>query len=309
MNRRVVAIAAPLLAATVLGTASGAAFNAPEARDARLADFPEVAIQLTEDGIVAPERVAAGYTLLVEENRTAAPGHAFVLRVPDDVSEAELRETLGGEALVSEVPDWFWRAEFMGNGDGAAPDGAAIALADLQPGRYIVGDPYSPPAEFARFTVTGSGSTLTANAPIAADVQAELFEMGFTLPETVPAGQQIWQFRNTGAMLHEIAIFPAPVGATQADIETAVSAELAADMGGDPAKARATIDALGAEWVGWSAKPVAGISVLSPQRASWAQIGLEPGTYGAVCFVPEPNSGKAHLMLGMTAVFTAQADA
>lgn len=302
MNRRFVAVLAPLLAATVLGTASGAAFNAPEARDARLAEFPEVAFQLTADGITAPARVSAGYTILVEENQLAAPGHAFVLRVPDDVSEAELSETLAGEALVSEVPEWFWRAEFMGNGDNAAPDGSAVALAHLEPGRYIVGDPYSPPAEFARFEVTGS-TPAVEEAPLVADVQAEMFEMGFTLPETIPAGPQLWEFRNAGAMLHEIAIFPVPADATRADIATAVSAE----MGGDADAARATIDALGAEWVGWSTSPEAGVSVLSPQRASWAQIDLKPGVYGAVCFVPEPNSGKAHLMMGMTAVFTVQA--
>lgn len=100
-----------------------------------------------------------------------------------------------------------------------------------------------------------------------------------------------------------------PAGATPEQVQEAVSAELAAEFGGDPAVTRATIDALGEEWVGWSSNLQAGVGVLSPQTTTLAQVDLEPGTYGAVCYIPEPNSGMFHLMMGMTDVFEVTAPA
>jgi hypothetical protein len=309
MNRFSAIALVPLIAAGVIGSAGGAQLGLNDV-DPRLAGYPELTIRLTEERVEAPASVPAGYTLLVEENVIDHPGHAFVLRVPDDVAESDLKEALAGDSLVQEIPEWFWRADFLGNGDRAALDRPAVSLVDLEPGRYVAGDPYRPATEYARFEVTEeAGAQPESAGNLEADVDATLFEMGFELPETVPAGRQIWEVTNTGAMLHEMAIFQVPVGATPADVEAAAAAELQAEMSGDPAKARATIDAMGDEWKGWTGLPnlVAGVGVLSPQRVSLAQIDLEPGTYGAVCYIPEPSSGKAHLMLGMTEVFTVEA--
>ena len=106
-----------------------------------------------------------------------------------------------------------------------------------------------------------------------------------------------------------MAIFPVPAGATPQQVQDAVSAELQAEFGGDPGEARFAIDALGGEWAGWSSDLMAGVGVLSPQATTLAQVNLEPGTYGAVCFVPVQNSGVPHLMMGMTKVFEVMAPA
>lgn len=278
------------------------------ALDPRLTGYPELTIRLTEDGIEAPASAPAGRTLLVEHNDENYPGHAFVLRIPDDVLDSAILEALAGPAVAEETPEWFWRAEFLGNGDRALPGRPAVALVDLIPGRYLVGDPFRPTDQFARFEVTAPASTADAASDPDADVIAELFEMGFALPDDVPAGRKVWEIRNTGAMLHEIAIFPVPAGATTEQVTAAVSAELEVEFGGDPARARATIDALGPDWKNWSADLIAGVGVLSSQRSSWTQFDLEPGTYGAVCFVPEPTSMTPHLMLGMTDVFQVAGD-
>jgi hypothetical protein len=302
------AAAVPLLAGAVLFSSSRAEdASAPDlAIDPRLADYPQLVIELNEERIEAPAAVAAGPTLLIEENPIEGPGHAFVLRVPDDVSDADLAASLGNAAPVEETPEWFWRAAFLGNGDRAAAGRPGIALVNLQPGRYVAGDPYRPASEFAVFEATGDGSSeLPA---IATDGEADLFEMGFNLPEQIEAGRQVWEITNTGAMLHELAIMPVPAGATQEQVETAITAELEAEFGGDPAAARATIDGLGAEWKGWRGEHglVAGVGVLSPQGTSYAQFDFAPGTYGVVCYVPEPNSMTPHVMFGMTAVFTVE---
>jgi hypothetical protein len=304
MNRLLIAVVAPLLAASVF-TSAGAKMLAPQDLDPRLAGYPELTIVLTEERIEAPESVPAGRTLLVEENELDEPGHAFVLRIPDDVSDAEIATALGGKSAAEETPDWFWRADFVGNGDYALLERPAVSLVDLEPGRYLAGDPFRSPREYARFVVTAPKFDLEPLGPDPdADVSGKLHEMAIDLPAEIPAGRHVWEIENSGAMLHEVAIFPVPDEATPEQVVAAVSAELAVEFGGDPVTAREAIAALGSEWNGWTTDEVGGVGVLSPQRVSWTQFNLQPGTYAAVCFVPDPASGKAHLMMGMTTVFT-----
>lgn len=298
------------LVATLVAPAVGlgllAAFTSEPAAmphiDPRLQGYPTVTVTLTEDAILAPEEIAAGPTVLIVENEETGPGHAFVVRIPEDVSDQELAGALSTSTpIVAETPDWFWTAAFLGNADRATTEQPSVALVGMEPGRYVVGDPYRPTTEFAQFTV--SGPDLGETALPDADLEIELFEMNFSLPDELEGGPQLWQVENSGAMLHEMALMPVPVGATPEQVQEAVAAELAVEFGGDPVEARATIDALGGEWVGWTTDLVAGVGVLSPQEATLAQVNLEPGTYGAVCYIPEPNSGMPHLMLGMTKVF------
>jgi hypothetical protein len=306
MKSRAAIMLAPLAALSLIATVAGEPAAMPEI-DSRLQGYPTVTVRLTDDAILAPEKVAAGPTVLVVENEEEGPGHAFVFRVPDDVSDAELTSTFSSGSVVENTPDWFWSADFLGNADRATTEQPSVALVGIEPGRYVVGDPYRPVTEFAQFSVPAPALAAT-NLP-EPDLSIELFEMGFSLPDQLAGGPQLWQVTNTGGMLHEIAFFPVPDSATPDQVQAAVSAELQAEFGGDPAETRAAIDALGAEWVGWSSDLVAGVGVLSPQAATLAQFNLEPGTYGAVCFIPEPNSEMAHLMLGMTDVFEVTAPA
>ncbi|MEZ4561848.1 MAG: hypothetical protein R2853_03865 [Thermomicrobiales bacterium] len=300
MKSRAVLMLAPIVALSLATTVAGKHAAMPEI-DVRLQGYPTATVRLSDDAIRAPEEISAGPTVLIVENEEVEPGHAFVLRVPDEVSDAELASTLSSGTVAESTPDWFWTADFLGNADRATPEQPAVALVGMEPGRYVVGDPFRPVTEFAQFSVPAPALN-AANLP-EPDLAIELFEMDFSLPDHLPGGPQLWQVTNTGGMLHEIAIFPTPEGATPEQVQEAVSAELAAEFGGDPAASRAAIDALGGAWVGWSSDLVAGVGVLSPQATTLAQVNLEPGTYGAVCFIPEPNSGIPHLMMGMTAVF------
>jgi hypothetical protein len=303
--RRVISLVFFLTLIAVAATGvTGEAMEAAVGLDPRLADYPVFRIRLSADRIETPALAAAGPTVLVEEQLESGVGHAFVLRIPDEVNEAAVAAALAEPPAAEVVPDWFWQAEFVGNGDRAVAGQPAVALVDLKPGRYLVGDPYRVKAEYARFTVSADLAAPADREEPEAEVVADLFEMGFRLPDTVAAGRQLWRVTNAGALPHEIAIFPVPVGATPEQIETAIGAELAVEFGGDPAAARATIDALGADWRGWSSRLVAGVGALGPQRWSLAQVDLSPGVYGAVCFIPLEGDGTPHVMLGMTEVLT-----
>ena len=298
------------LLAAGAGEARTAARADAEALDPRLAGFPELEIRLTEERIEAPARVAAGRTLVIEENLGAEPGHAFILRVPDDVPEAELAAALAARTSAAEAtPEWFWRSTLVGNPDCAAPDGGrAVALVDLVPGRYLVGDPYRPGSEYARLEVGEGGDAADRPEP-AADVVAGMHEMAFDMPAELVAGRQVWQVQNTGAALHEIAVMPVPAGATTEQVVAALGAALAAEAAGESFEDQGAPADLGPAWMGWEVELVAGVGATSPTRSVWAQIDLAPGTYAAVCFVPDPATFTPHAMMGMIEVFTVAAPA
>lgn len=305
MLRGILILLLALLALTAPGARAAHGRAGDAELDPRLAGFPEVVVRLTADGIETPARVAAGRTLLVEENHDAAPGHAFVLRVPDDVAEADVAAALAPDAppMLAATPDWFWRATFVGNADRATPNGGrAVGLVDLEPGRYVAGDPYRPVSQFARFEV--SGEAAPAGTEPAADVAATLTEMTIGLPATVPTGPHLWRVENIGGMLHELAILPVPAGATVDQVQAALATALAGEVAGGVFEEQAAPAELGAAWAGWRPDLVAGVGVLSNGRPVAAQIDLAPGSYAAVCFIPLPQTGERHLAMGMTTLFT-----
>lgn len=282
-----------LLAAVIGGARNhSASADIPEgALDARLAGYPDVLIRITDMDIEAPETAPAGRVLLIQRNDSQTDAHFFILRVPDEVTEAQVAADLATEA----IPDWFYQSRFVGNPDRAAPGGGQVyGLVDLSPGRYLVMDPLSL-GKFDRFDVGGQTTDpVEATTDPADDVVVELFEMGFTMPDTVESGRQLWRIDNGGAAIHEIALMPIPAGATSEDALEA----LGALYDGQPIP-----QDLGATWADWEFSLVNGVGVTSPGVSAWAQFDLEPGRYVALCFIPGAND-VPHLMNGMAQTLT-----
>ncbi len=256
--------------------------------DARLAGHPEFLVRIGAQRIETPANIAAGRTLVIQENRVGERGHSLLLRFPDEITEDEIAKELSPETATEEGPPWFFDALFLGMTDRAAPDGGrAVGLVDLVPGRWVAGSVFRVPWEWGRSEITAAPSTQPATDPTA-DVVAGMREMAFDMPTAVPAGPRLWKVENTGAMHHEIVILPVPAEAT------------AGTQGAD------ALAPFGPAWAGWQAEPVAGIGMTSPQRTAWGQFDLEPGTYAAVCFIPDVNQPTFifHLTEGMTRVFT-----
>jgi hypothetical protein len=49
-----------------------------------------------------------------------------------------------------------------------------------------------------------------------------------------------------------------------------------------------------------------GITGLAPGSSAWLKLDLHPGNYAALCFIPDPTTGKPHVMLGMITALTVQ---
>jgi hypothetical protein len=81
-----------------------------------------------------------------------------------------------------------------------------------------------------------------------------------------------------------------PDGTTRDNIEAAIAVEMGGTPEGEPMDFEATI-------------PAAYIGEQSTGITAWAAISLEPGTYAAMCFVMDPETGMPHAMMGMHQVF------
>lgn len=117
-----------------------------------------------------------------------------------------------------------------------------------------------------------------------ADFSVVLTDFAFTMPAQIKAGKQIWEVTNKGAQPHEIPIARLMPGKTLQD-----ALRFLQDPEGAPPF----------EYVG-------GLQAIDSGRTAWAVLDLAPGEYIALCFVPDPASGEAHIELGMITAFTVQ---
>jgi hypothetical protein len=267
--------------------------STPEASGSALAalGYPELLVRVDGDAFEMPENtVPAGRTLVRLENVGEESWHGFMLQVPDEVSDEQVVADLGPEAEAP--PPWLFEAFYPGFPGETLPGQTSLALVDLRPGRYIVlGDTVQP------FEVVGDvatpGATPEAEEPVA-DGTVRLFDFNFKfeVPEPVASGRQVWAVTNTGEHPHELLLArsPEPVTAEQVMELMACESEGATPTGGGPAFG--------------DFEPVGGIGWLSPGATAWTEVDLEPGTYVALCFVFDLETGLPHVAMGMVAVFT-----
>ncbi|MDQ3526218.1 MAG: hypothetical protein M3451_14365, partial [Chloroflexota bacterium] len=105
------------------------------------------------------------------------------------------------------------------------------------------------------------------------------------------AGENLVKVENAGVQPHFVEVSKVPDGTTLENIE----ATIAGFMGGAP-----------------EAEPIAetdfaGFATTVDQSGGttiWVTMDLEAGTYAALCFFPDPETGMPHAAMGMYIVFT-----
>jgi hypothetical protein len=263
--------------------------------DARFAGFPTVTIQLDDAGIHVLDVITAGRTLFIADNTTAAPSHLRTVRVPDDITDDQLTTDLAD--LPHLTPAWFDRATFLGTPDRTASHAQTFGLVDVIPGRYIVLDQLAGSTTFARLTVLAADGAEIHRPPApVADVTVMMDEMAFAISGVVPTGEQVWQIADLGRLPHDLAMYPVPAGATDAQVIEAITTVL---QGQDLWTSH--LDPL---WFDWSFVPISGTGVVSPGGTVWAQFDLPLGTYAVLCLFAGTSTVPQHLMDGMVQIFT-----
>ena len=233
--------------------------------------YPELAIEISDTGIELPPSIPAGRTLISVHNSGSMPARAELALDPDPSSMSSTPATL--------IPNWLANNTFPGMPNWTPHGATGYAVSDLLPGSYTV----SSGMTVRMLTVTGPPELVASPAPDAeppSTATVTLFEFDFQLPANVSSGAQIWKVVNAGRMPHELQLAAIPAGTTRDDL----------------------LDAIGrAQMPG---TPVGGLSQLSPGSAAWLEVDLPPGTYAAVCYIIDPDTGDPHAVEGMVEVFT-----
>jgi hypothetical protein len=251
----------------------------------------EVAYTFTGDALEGPSSLAAGY-------------HTFTFRNDGDTGVEFRIGQLKGDATVKDVVTAGQNvdAAFENGGDPAAALRTLVSMVDFWGGSFAepgqtttVGIPlakgnYAVIGAYGEETKVDLTMTLEVTEGEAtpapqAEVTVEMVDFAFAIPSDLKAGEQTWQFVNTGKQAHHASIMRIKEGKTMEDVMSFAETF----EGEDPTD------------------EVAHIDLLSPGSSNYVTLNLTPGTYVTLCFVPDyakGGDGAPHMAHGIMQSFT-----
>jgi hypothetical protein len=290
-----------LLLLLVVGLAPAAARQAtPEDAASPLAGlgYPELVITTDGTDFDPPAEVEAGRYRLVLQNNGELNADIELYQLPEGITPDDLLAAFEED----DVPDWFFETVF-GGGPVSAPGQTGDVVVDLTPGEWVFNlytyteDEEGEDADLPKI-VTVTGEMPAVEDPAGA-VEIEMDEFDFAVPDDLAAGPQVWQVTNVGEQPHHMIGVSVPDGTTEEQV-----AELAATFFGPPATPEAGATPVEPALSFEDVEDAFEVGILSTGRVNWLGFDLAPGTYAAICFLPDPETGMPHVMLGMVEVFT-----
>lgn len=246
------------------------------------AEIQDVAIAAADYSFDAPDTLEAGWTRLTMSNQGQELHHAQLVRLEEGKTMADLGAAVQAMEEGGGIPEWVG---FEGGPSLAVPGGRTSAVANLQPGNYVLLC-LMPDAEGTPHLALGMAKPITVAAadaepePPAADNTLTLADFSFTFSETLEAGEQTVKVVNAGPQPHEAFIVKLNEGATAEEF-------LASMAPGAPPGPPPGV-------------PVGGIQAMDPGAEGYFTVDFESGgQYLLVCVVPDPASGAPHFALGM----------
>jgi hypothetical protein len=251
--------------------------------------YPELVVTVTDDAITPEtDSVPAGLVLLTVNNQSSAEVGAAVIQPAEGYTIEDLQNAAATPpASPDEFPSFFYTEAHIAGGPGSPPvGGTAQAVIELVEGPAVLFAEGNQPPAF--FTVTAAEGE--AQPP---ETSVTIVEVDFAfggVANAAPAGQQVWEVRNEGTQPHMLVLGKVPDGTTWDQVYQAVTS--------DP-EATPEPGALGQE----DFQYVGGVLLQSGGTTVYPILDLEPGRYGLICFVPDPNHGGIpHAMEGMIAM-------
>lgn len=251
--------------------------------------YPTFSISYDGSTVTAPTTVDAGRYLVDFSNTAGSPPQiATFLGATADHPVDEILTALQSVDPTQGPPPIYYQIKVSG-----LTESGQQSVVTLTPGDWlflVVGD--NGPA-VAQFTVSGDMPEYDA---IPDAVQVDLHEMAIDMPDTVPAGDLIWQVENTGSFVHFIEVTKVTGPITDAEVMNALALEM-----GTPEATPVESGSVG--------DPSTFTSVFSSGEFSngltqLVEANLEPGTYVAFCFLSGPGDVGVHAMQGMYKIFT-----
>lgn len=267
-------------------------------------DYPKVSITAETDGdgykFGTPASFPTGYVEVSLENKSDADHHAMFMKMNPDVTPDKFIET----AKSAPNPGALMPLAISVGGPGSvSPGETTTVIMNLEEGPYVLicevpgpdGTPHYKMGMIVEVDAKPDGTPVTT--PPTAETTVDLIDFAFEgLPPTITTDEHIWEVKNTGEQMHEMAIFLLSPGVTA---DAALAMLTAEGTGATPAAPPASPVASGPPFV-----DVAGIAPMSPGQMVWQVLNLAAGDYVTVCFIPDPATGKPHVALGMFGKFS-----
>lgn len=265
----------------------------PEAATA-FADLglPELTLSVSAEGVEGvPESTEAGRYLLTvngEPPSETSPGGVLILQLPEGVS---MDDAMAQGAEAQDGPPDFYYDSILPGGASIAESGPGVAVIDLQPGDWIVAGAQLS-TQPVIMTVTGE---LPATLPEPdSNATFSLSEMVIEISDgALVAGENVIKIENNGDQPHFVDLNKVPDGTTNENIAATVQSE----MSGTPAPG--AVDFADVQFITSSADQSSGTTM-------WMPLTLEAGTYAALCWFPDRETGMPHAFMGMHTVFTVE---
>jgi hypothetical protein len=232
-----------------------------------------------------PDTIASGMTTLVLHNDGPNLHNLVLLRLEGGKTLADLQAALAAMKGPGLPPAW---AVPSGGVNPPDPGSDTEGTLDIAPGNYAVvcvvdvpdHVPHMMKGMIKALTVVPSTGP-AAPAPTADLTVSEVdFAFGFSAPPT--AGHHVIKVVNNGKQVHELEIVRLAPGKTMKDLMQWGQTY----QGGLPGSS------------------LGGSAPMVPGTVEYVPMDLTPGNYVALCFMPDPNTGKPHLAEGMVYQFS-----
>jgi uncharacterized cupredoxin-like copper-binding protein len=241
----------------------------------------EVTITAHDYRFDGPDSIPAGVTTIKLVNQGTELHHLQMVRLEEGKT---MQDVLAALAAGGPPPSWV---SLVGGPNAVVPGKSNSVVQALVPGHYgflcvipgLDGVPHVMKGMEAALTVTPSSSTV--QEPVA-DATMTLSDYGFQFSNPLRAGARIIRVENVAEQPHEVVLVRLKPGKTAAEM---AAWEMSGRKGDAPG-----------EWVGGL------VGLTRGQHSSFA-VNLERGTYGLICFFPDAQDGKPHLMHGMVKDF------
>jgi uncharacterized cupredoxin-like copper-binding protein len=279
-----------LTAAIVASVLALAACGLP-APAAIVSTVPEITIHAVDFSYNAPTQIQSGLVSLTLVNDGKEAHQAQLARLNDGVTMDQLM------AALQQGPDKALSLVTLAGGPNAIEPGQhQTVTVNLPAGNYVLlcfisgsdNVPHLAKGMIAPLTVAAAPSNAAGAPNTAAEPQSSgtvtLKDFTIQVPDKIQAGAQVWKVTNNGPQPHEFGLVRMEDGKTAQDFMAFMQ-----NPNGPPPFSYG-----------------GGLGALAPGTTGWVNIDLKPGSYIALCFVPDPSTGKSHAELGMVTPFTVQ---
>jgi uncharacterized cupredoxin-like copper-binding protein len=238
---------------------------------------PPVQLQISAHDLKfdPPDAIPAGLVDITLTNQGEQPHQVQLFKLNEGVEFATFEEAVTTEEGEGQIPELAAEA---GGVQELAPGSSATVTRELEQGAYALvcfvrGHNFE--GMVAPLEITAAEET-NFERPVS-DGEVRLADFTIAVPGDF-SGQGTFTVTNAGPQPHEMAMFK--LNASLEEVQNFLKKPTGEPPGGEP-------EGLG------------GVGAVLPQESSYIELNLDPGVYALVCFVPDPESGKAHFELGM----------